>query len=210
MRGSYHLGNGGKGEVRDFCCAHRGFYQFVDRQRALPRFRLVEARARRRIARREQRATVLIGNDRDGITAEDLRLRHDFVLVHTDERTEERYGRDLSHHGQVLERLRRHLPHHVAGHQCLRVTHLCNALRDAQHQTPVHHDPHRRRHRQHHLLLDVAERHQVEPRSVLPLREQRRQRPRLFNRSVRQDRIAVEVDEGDRAAALHHPPRRHR
>ena len=43
--------------------------KFVDRQRALGRFDVGEPPARQRIARREQRAAILIGNDRDRIAA---------------------------------------------------------------------------------------------------------------------------------------------
>ena len=57
---------------------------------------------------------------------------------------------------------------------------LRDPLGDAQHQPAVDHDAHRRRHRQQHLLLDFAERHQIETRPVLPARQQRHQLARLL------------------------------
>ena len=59
---------------------------------------------------------------------------------------------------QVLERLRRHLSDDVAGHERLRAPRARDALGDAQHEPAVDDDPHRAGHREHDLLLDVAER----------------------------------------------------
>ena len=57
-------------------------------------------------------------------------------------------------------------------------------------------------HRQHDLLLELAERHQHEPRVQLVPRQQRRELAHLLLRRARQNRIAVEVDE------QHRQPRR--
>ena len=80
-----------------------------------------QLRARQRVARREQRAAVLVGDDRDRIGAELLRLGRDLVLVHADERPEQRQRRHAADHRQVLERLRRHLADDVAGDERLAV-----------------------------------------------------------------------------------------
>ena len=64
--------------------------------------------------------------------------------------------------------------------------------------------------RQHDLLLDLAERHEEQPRAELKLRQQPHELARLLLRRAREDRIAVEVDEEHAAAAPHQPPRRHR
>ena len=58
--------------------------------------------------------------------------------------------------------------------------------------------------------LQLAERHEIEPRVQLVPREQPRQLARLVLRCARQERIAVKVDERRAAAASHHPPRRDR
>ena len=67
--------------------------------------------------RREQRAAILIRNDRDRIRAEALRLGGDLLLVHADERPQHRHRRDLVDRRQVLERLRRDLADDLAGHE---------------------------------------------------------------------------------------------
>ena len=82
-------------------------------------------------------------------------------------------------------------------------------LRDPQHQAPVDHDAQRRRHRQQDLLLQLAEGHEHEPRAQLVRGQERRDLAHLLLRGARQNRIAVEVDEQHRAAAPHHPIRRH-
>ena len=93
---------------------------FVDRQVRLGAFHLVALRLRRRMPRREQRAAVLIRDDRDGIGAEPLRLGGDLVLVHADERPQHRQRHDAADRRHVLERLRRHLADDVAGDERLR------------------------------------------------------------------------------------------
>ena len=54
------------------------------------------------------------------------------------------------------------------------------------------------------LLLDLPKRHEVDARPLLPASQQRDQLARFLLRGARQNRIAVEVDERHRAAALHH------
>ena len=87
-------------------CAHK----IVDRQRPLGGVDVVAPRPGRGMLRREELAAVLILDDRDGIGAEPLRLGRDLVLVHADQRPEDRQRRHRSDRRQVLERLRRHLP----------------------------------------------------------------------------------------------------
>ena len=77
------------------------------------------------------------------------------------------------------------------------------ASRDSEHEPPIDDDPQRRLHRQHHLLLNFAERHHIQPRGLLVLRQQRHQLAHFFLRRPRKNRIAVKVD-GDHAAAAPH------
>jgi hypothetical protein len=82
-------------------------------------------------------------------------------------------------------------------------------LRDAQHQTAVDHHPQLGRHREQHLLLQLAEGHQHKPRPQLVPRQQRGNLLHLLLRGARQDGIAVKVHEEHGAAPPHHPIRRH-
>src|SRR5687768_11072067 len=70
---------------------------------------IAAARLRGRVAWREQRAAVLVGDDRDGIRPENLRLRGDLFLVHADQRAQNGLGRHLVDRRHVFERLRRDL-----------------------------------------------------------------------------------------------------
>ena len=60
------------------------------------------------------------------------------------------------------------------------------------------------------LLLNLAERHEEEPRAMLELGQHADELARLLLRRPRQDRVAVKVHEEHAAAAAHQPPRRHR
>ena len=113
------------------------------------------------MARREQRAAVLIGNDRDRIGAEPLRLGDDLFLVHADQRPEDRQRRHRSDRRQVLERLRRDLADDLAGHQRARA----RVARDAARRSAASAADRRRRAvgpaRRADLLLNLAERHEI-------------------------------------------------
>ena len=78
------------------------------------------------------------------------------------------------------------------------------ALGDPQHQTPIDHDPQLGRHREHDLLLQLAERHHDQPRSELMSREQRGDLADLLLGRARQNRVAVKMNQQHRAAAAHH------
>ena len=114
---------------------------------------------------------------------------------------------DVVDRREVLERLRRDLADDFPGHQRLRAVLARDLLGDPHHQPAVDDDPQRRRHAQRDLLLDLAERHQEQPRMELEPGEQPRELARLLLRRARQDRVAVEVHEQDPAAAPHQPPR---
>ena len=156
------------------------------------------------MARREQLTAILIGNDRDRIGSEPLGLGHDLVLVHPDQRPQHLHRRRLRDGRQVLERLRRHLADDLTGDERARPPASRELLGDPQHQTPVDDDAQLGRHGEHHLLLQLAERHEQQSRPQLVLRQERRDLAHLLLRRARQDRIAVEVDEQHRAAAPHH------
>ena len=85
-----------------------------------------------------------------------------------------------------------------------------HAVRDAQHQAPIDDHPHRARHRERDLALDLAERHEQQPGAQLEAAEMLHQLARLVLGGSGQERIAVKVHEGDSAAAPHHPPGGHR
>src|SRR5215211_4957399 len=89
-------------EFLDHRLLHSPFHEIVDLQRLLRRLDVRETRAGLRITRREQRAAVLVRDDRDWIAADPLRLRRDFVLVHANERAEERQRRHAANDGQIL------------------------------------------------------------------------------------------------------------
>ena len=67
--------------------------------------------------------------------------------------------------------------------------------RDAQHQPPVDDHAQSPGHAQRHLPLQLAERHEIQPRPQLIARQHLGQPPRLLLRGVRQERRAVEVHE---------------
>jgi len=157
--------------------------------------------------RREERAAVLIRDDRDRERADALRFGADLVLVHADERPQDLQRRRLRDRRHVLERLRRHLADHLAGDERARMRLAREALGDAQHQPPVDHHAQRGRHREDDLLLQLAERDEHEPRAQLVLGQKRRDLAHLLLRRARQNRIAVEMNQQHRAAAAHHPVR---
>ena len=105
----------------------------------------------------------------------------------------------------VFQRLRGHLADRPrrspapARAQCAR-----DLLGDAQHQPAVDHHAQRRRHREHHLLLNFAERHEIAAASAADTASAARELADFFLRRSRQNRIAVEMDEalrGTRAAS---------
>ena len=161
------------------------------------------------VAGREQRAAVLVGNDRDVEGAQPLGLRDDLLLVHADERAEHLHVRGIANHRHVVERLRRHLANHLARHQRLGAHVARNALGNPQHQPPVDHHPQVAGHAEGDLPLQLAEGHQVQPRAQLVLREHLGQQARLVLRGARQERLAVEVHQRGLAPAPHHAPGRH-
>ena len=86
-----------------------------------------------------------------------------------------------------------------------------DAPRRCDHQPPIDHDAGGRRDRQHDLALDLAERHQDRAASAYCHSVSRSTSARALACEVsRQVRHAVEVHEDHAAAALHHPPGRHR
>src|SRR5215213_11285703 len=90
-------------------CGNGALDDFVHRQRRLGALHIGEARLRGRMTRGEQRAAVLIRDDRDLVGAEPLCLRRDFSLVEADQRTENRHGDNLVDRRQVFQRLRGNL-----------------------------------------------------------------------------------------------------
>ena len=118
---------------------------------------------------REERAAILVGDDRDGIGAEALRFGGDLVLVHADERPQHGQRRDLVDRAQILDRLRRHLADDLAGHERAGAMLVRDGLGNAHHQPAIDDDAQGRRDREDDLLLDLAERHEEEPRAMLEL-----------------------------------------
>src|SRR5262245_58984285 len=88
---------------------HSGLYEAVDVEHAFSLLNLNAARFRRRMLWREQRATVLVRNDRDRKRSQPLGLCRNLILVHADQRTQDGKRYDLVDRRQVLERLRRDL-----------------------------------------------------------------------------------------------------
>ena len=143
---------------------HRRLDHGVDRQRLFGLVDGVAARVRLGMPRREQRARVLVGHDRDVEGAEPLRLGDDLLLVHGDQRPEDRHVRGLIDHRHVVERLRRDLADDVAGHERARPHVTRDPLRDAQHQSPVDDHAQIALHAQRDLPLQLAERHEIQLR----------------------------------------------
>ena len=167
------------------------------------------AGARQRVARREQRAAVLVGNDRDRIAC---RCRCASAVISS--LSIPISGRKSGSVATLPTTARFSSVCDATWPTTSPVTSACawrspaDALGDPQHQPAVDDDAHRSRHGEHDLLLNVAERHEIQARALLPRGQQPHQLARLLLRGARQNRIAVEVHEGDRAAALHHPVRR--
>ena len=161
----------------------------------------VGPRARRRMARREQLAAVLVGNDRDRIGAEPLRLAR---------RSRPCPCRSAAGGSRSV----------VAPAITVRFSSVCDAtwpitspvtsararqrarqrLGDPQHQPPIDDHAQLGRNGQHHLLLELAERHEHEARAQLLRRQQRGELAHLFLRGARQNRIAVKVNEAARSS----------
>ena len=68
---------------------------------------------------------------------------------------------------EILERLRRHLADHLAGHERARAPLLRQPLGDAQHQAAIDDDAQLGRHGEQHLLLQLAEGDEQQPRAKL-------------------------------------------
>jgi len=162
------------------------------------------------VPRREQRAAVLVGDDRDGIGAQALGCGRNLVLVHADERAEHRQRHRCPGDRHVLEGLRRHLPDRVAGHQSVRAHSRGNSGGDPKHEAAIDDHAQGTRDGQSHLPLDLADGHELQPAAQLEPRQEGGQFSRLVLRGARQEGVAVEVHEGGRAAAPHHPPCCHR
>ena len=92
------------------------------------------------------------------------RLGGDLELVHADERPQHRQVGHLVDAGEVVQGLRGHLPHALAGDQRQRARAPRQRLRDAQHEAPVDHHARGPGHRQHDRALDLAEGHEEEAR----------------------------------------------
>ena len=114
------------------------------------------------------------------VRADALRVGGDFFLVHADERPEHRQRRRRADGGQVLQRLRRDLADRLAGDERAGALPAGQALGDAQHQPPVDQDAQRRRNRDQHPLLHLAERHEIEAGALLVARQHLRQPSRLL------------------------------
>ena len=154
---------------------------------------------------REERAAVLVRNDRDRIGAEPLRLRGDLFLVHADERPQHRQRHHLGDARHVLERLRRDLPDHLTGDERQRPV---AAGRSARRSASSAGGRCTTRSGGGTVRMtccwSVGERHQQQPRRVLEPRQVRHQLARLLLRGARQHRVAVEVHEqrpGSRGAS---------
>ena len=79
-----------------------------------------------------------------------------------DERAHDRQRRRRSDDGHVVERLRRDLAKHFAGHQRARAGVTRDRFGDPHHQAPVDDDAQRGRNRHHDLALHRAKRHLVQ------------------------------------------------
>ena len=169
---------------------------------------VVETRARQRVARREQRAAVLVGNDRDRDTSRALiasavisslsmpisgRKTGSVTTLPTTARFSSVCDATWPTTSPVTSACARRSPR--------------DALGDAQHQPAVDHHAHRAGTDSTTCCWISPNGDEIELRAVLPLRQELHQLARLFLRRARQDRIAVEVHEGHRAAALHHAMR---
>src|SRR5260221_8704401 len=146
----------GKPEVLDLRGGDRLRHDLLDGQIRFGPFDLVGLRLGRRMLRREERAAVLVGNNRDWIGAEPLGLRRDFLLVHADQRPQDGHPHDAADRPHVLESLRPHLADDVTGHQPPPALPPRDALGDPHHQAPVHDDAKRRRDGEHDALLCIA------------------------------------------------------
>src|ERR1051325_6281071 len=163
-----------------------------------------EARFRRRMFRHEKLAAVLVRHRGNLERADAPRLIDNLLLVHADERPENRQRSGLLDHGHILERLRSHLREALAGRESQRVFLPRDRLRDAQHHPAVEHDPQRSQNGGDDRSLDLAERHEVEPRLELMPRQQAHQLAAFFLGRAIEIRRAVKMDESKTAAALHH------
>ena len=99
-----------------------------------------------------------------GIRPEALRLGSDLFLVHTDERPQHWQRRDLVDRRHVLDRLRRHLANDLAGDERAGAMRAGDRLGNPHHQPAIDDHAKRRRDGEHDLLLNLAERHEEEPR----------------------------------------------
>src|SRR5262245_12411003 len=185
---------------------HGPFDDLVDWQGLLGTQHVTATCLSGRMAGREERAAILIGDDGYRIRAEHLGLGGDFFLVHANQRTQYGLGCHLVDRRHVLERLRRDLTNDLARDEHARPCAAAERLGDPHHETPVDDDAQRRRDCKHDTLLDLAERDEEQARSILILGEDLNELTRLFLRCSRQDGIAVKVNEDHPAAPAHHAP----
>ena len=162
------------------------------------------------MARREQRAAVLVGNDRDRIRPEPLRLRGDLFLVHPDQRPQHRQRRD--HFVDAIAMFS--IVCDATWPTTSPVTSACapmpprEPLGDAHHQAAVDRRRAAAAGRRGRPAAGSRRTARVAAATALKLRQQLRQLARLFLRRARQDRIAVKVHEqrrGSRGASCATP-----
>ena len=158
----------------------------------------------------EELAAVLVGQRADLEGADAPRLLRDLLLVHADQRPQDRPARGLVDDGHVVEGLRGDLAQALAGDQRLaRALRAGQRLRDAHHEAPVEHDAQRRRAGGHDRLLHLAEGDEQQAGAELVAGEDARQLACLVDGRVVLQREGVEVHERppcSRASSGARPP----
>src|SRR5918996_456251 len=119
----------------------------------------------------EELTAVLIWNRRNIKRPHASCLVDDFLLVHSDQRAQDRYRRSRFDNGEVFERLRRDLAEAFSGNQSLGFFPSSNSLGDSHHHAPIENHSKRAIDRSDDLPLNFAEGYQIKPRCELVARE---------------------------------------
>ena len=177
--------------------------KIVDRQRRSAASIVSQARPRQRVARGEQRAAVLIGNDRDGIRPDLVAsaiISSLSIPISGRKTGSVTHARPTARFSSVCE---------ATWPTTSPVTSAC-ALRaraiplgDAHHQPAVDDHAHRARHREQDLLLNLPEGNEIEMRLVLPLSSATAPARAPSPETLGTESDTVKMHEGHRAAALH-------
>ncbi len=150
--------------------------------------------------RREQRAAILIGNDRDRKRPE----RSAWAVISSLSIPTSGRSTSIVVAPAIVVRLSSVCdatwPIDFAGDQRLGAPAARQPLGDSHHQPAIHHDAKLGSDGQQHLLLDFAERHEHQPRALLVRRQERRDLADFLLRRARQNRIAVEMNQTARSS----------